>query len=170
MCSTPRRYSDSNFSVLDLDVVGPELDREIELVLPRAHVVLPAMPRTRQDAAPQEPLAERALQVDAVLLDRVEAAVAMSECDLLVSRTDSPDAARRDVLDPSDRDEFHGRDPSNRPYKRGTLLAWRRSCSVGSMSSSGASSRRCFPAITSLRRTAPTGRISSLPTLVVSIR
>src|SRR4051794_14486570 len=71
------RQPDSNLAVFDVDVVGAELDREVELVLPRAHVVLPAVPRAAEDAALEAALAERALEVEAVLLDGVEAAVAM---------------------------------------------------------------------------------------------
>ena len=75
-------------SVFDLDVVGAQLDREVELVLARAHVVLPAVPRAGEDAALEVAVAERALQVEAVLLHRVEAAVAVSDGDLLVAGLD----------------------------------------------------------------------------------
>ena len=84
----PALNADSNFSVFDLDVVGAELDREVELVLARAHVVLPAVPRAGEDAALEAALAERALEVEAVLLDGVEAAVAVREGDLLVAGLD----------------------------------------------------------------------------------
>src|SRR2546428_13918279 len=51
MSSTPLSNADSNFSVVDLDVVGAQLDRKVELVLAGAHVVLPAVPGTGEDAA-----------------------------------------------------------------------------------------------------------------------
>ena len=123
MSSRPFRYSDSNFSVGDLDVVGLELDREIELVLARADVVLPAVPGTGEDATLEAALAQWPLEVEAVRLDGVEAAVAIGERDLLLARLHGPDGARRDVLHPCDGHELHGRDPSNRTYKRGTLPA-----------------------------------------------
>jgi hypothetical protein len=113
--------ADSNFSVFDLDVVGAELDREVELVLSRADVVLPAVPGTGEDAPLEAALAERALQVEAVALDGEEAAVAVGKGDVLVTGADTADRARRDVLDPRDGHEFHGRDPSNATHKRGTL-------------------------------------------------
>src|SRR5436190_21847176 len=140
MLITGRRlgwYSDSNFSVFDLDVVGAELDREVELVLPRAHVVLPAVPRAAEHAPFEAALAEWALEVEAVLLDGVEPAVAVRKRDLLLAGTHGVDGARRNVLDARYSLEIHGHDPSNRPYKRGTLPPWRRSCCVGSISSFG---------------------------------
>src|SRR5690348_14221385 len=91
MSSTPLLKSDSNFSVFDLDVVGAELDREIELVLARADVVLPPVPGARQHAPLEAALAERPLEVDAVLLHGVEAAVAVREGDLLVACADTAD-------------------------------------------------------------------------------
>src|SRR2546429_1612611 len=51
--------ADSNFSVVDLDVVGAQLDREDELVLPGAHVVLPAVPGAGQEAVLQSALPQR---------------------------------------------------------------------------------------------------------------
>src|SRR5262249_30233526 len=149
------RQKDSNFSVVDLDVVGAELDREIELVLAGADVVLPAVPGRGGDAAVESPCAGRAVEVEAVALEGVEAAVAVRERDVLVADADGSDGAGRDVLGACDGHELHGRDPSNRAYKRGTLPPWRRSCCVGSMSSSAASSRPCCRGITSCRRTAP---------------
>jgi hypothetical protein len=113
--------SDSNFSVFDLDVVGAELDRQIELVLARADVVLPPVPWARQHAALEAALPERPLEVDAVLLHGVEAAVAVREGDLLVACADAADGARRNVLDARDGHEVHARDTSNGTYKRGTL-------------------------------------------------
>jgi hypothetical protein len=56
-----------------------------------------------------------------VRLNGVEAAVAVSERDLLVLGTDGANSARGDVLDPCDGDEFHGDDPSNGTLCRGTL-------------------------------------------------
>src|SRR5215211_6546173 len=81
---TVRLDADSNVSVFDLDVVGAELDREVELVLAGAHVVLPTVPGAGEHAAFEAALAQRALQVQAVLLDRVEAAVAVGQRDLLL--------------------------------------------------------------------------------------
>jgi hypothetical protein len=108
MSSIPFSNADSNFSVFDLDVVGAELDREVELVLSRADVVLPAVPGTAQDAALEAALAERALQMQAMLLDGVETTVAVGERDLLVARADAADGARRDLLGARDGHEFHG--------------------------------------------------------------
>ena len=79
------------------------------------------MPGTGEDTALEAPLAERALQVKAVRLDGVEAPFAVRERDLLLAGEDARDRAGRDVLDPRHRDEFHARDPSNRPHERGTL-------------------------------------------------
>jgi hypothetical protein len=79
------------------------------------------MPGAGEDAAVEVPLAERALEVDAVLLDGVEAAVAVGEGDLLLAGADAAHGAGRDVLDAGDGHEFHGRDPSNRTHERGTL-------------------------------------------------
>src|SRR5262245_47587132 len=114
MSSIPFLKSDSYFSVFDLDVVGAELDGEVELVLARADVVLPAVPWAGEDAAFEAPFAERTLEVEAVLLDRVEAPVAVGERDLDVSRPDAADGAGRNVLHACDGHEIHGRDPSNR--------------------------------------------------------
>jgi hypothetical protein len=79
------------------------------------------VPGAGEHAALEPSLAERALEVEAVLLDGVETAVAVRKRDLLVPGLDAADSARWDVLDPRDGHEFHGRDPSNRPHKRGTL-------------------------------------------------
>jgi len=68
-------------------------------------------------------LAERALEVEAVPLNGEEAAVAVSERDVLVARADGRDRAQRDVLDACDRHELHARDPSNRTHERDTLRA-----------------------------------------------
>ena len=108
MSFRPCLYADSNFSVFHLDVVRLQLDREVELVLPGADVVLPAVPRAAEDAAVQLTVAERSLQMEALRLDGVEAAVAVRERDLLLARPDGANGARRDVLDPSDGDEIHG--------------------------------------------------------------
>src|SRR5438132_7263549 len=95
MSSNPALYADSNFSVFHLDVVRLQLDREIELVLPGADVVLPAVPRAGEDAALQLPVAERPLQVDAVRLDGVEPAVAVRQRNLVLAGPDCADGARR---------------------------------------------------------------------------
>jgi hypothetical protein len=121
MSSTPRSYADSNVSVVDLDVVGAELDREVELVLSGADVVLPPVPRAGEHAPFQAAVAERSLQVKAVPLDGVEAAVAVGERDLFVAGLGGDDGAGRDVLDPCDGHELHARDPSNGCGERGTL-------------------------------------------------
>src|SRR5438445_7171022 len=86
--TSPRsgRDSDADLSVLDLDVVRAELDREVELVLPRPDVVLPAVPGAGDDTALQVPLAERPLQVEAVPVDRIEADRAVRQPDLLLPR------------------------------------------------------------------------------------
>jgi hypothetical protein len=112
--ATPRLKADSNFSVFHLDVVGSELDREVELVLSGPNVVLPAVPGTREHAALELAVAERALQVQAVLLHGVEAPVAVGQGDLLLARFDAPDRSGRDVLGSRDRHEagFHPRDPT----------------------------------------------------------
>src|SRR5207244_1258956 len=83
--STPASYSDSNFSVFHLDVVRAELDREVELVLPRAHVVLPAVPGARQHAPLELAVTERSLQMEALRLDGVKAPVAVRQGDVLLT-------------------------------------------------------------------------------------
>src|SRR5437870_4876349 len=79
MSANPSLYADSNFSVFHLDVVRLQLDREVELVLPGADVVLPAVPRAGEDAALELAVTERSLQMEALRLDGVEAAVAVRE-------------------------------------------------------------------------------------------
>jgi hypothetical protein len=121
MSSTPSSNADSNLSVFHLNVVGLELDREVELVLTGAHVVLPAVPRTRQHAPLEPALAERALEVEAVLLHGVEAAVAVGQRDLGVARLDTADRSGRNVLDVRDGDEavFHPFDPTKGLSRQG---------------------------------------------------
>jgi hypothetical protein len=106
--------ADSNLSVFHLHVEGLELDRQVELVLAGTDVVLPAVPGTRQHTPVEPPLAQRALEVEAVSLDGVEAAVAVGECDLGLACPDAADRSGRNLLDPRDGDEavFHARDPS----------------------------------------------------------
>ena len=106
--------ADSNFSVFHLDVVGSELDREVEFVLPGPDVVLPAVPGAGEHAALELAVAQRALQVQAVLLHGIEAPVAVGECDLLFARLDATDRSGREVLGLGDRNEavFHPRDPT----------------------------------------------------------
>ena len=53
-------------------------------------------------------MAERSVQVEALRLDGVEAAVAMRQRDLLLPGADGANGARSDVLDPSDGHEIHG--------------------------------------------------------------
>ena len=112
--STPASYADSNFSVFHLDVVRAELDREIELVLAGANVVLPAVPGAREHAALQLALAERPVEVEAVRLHGIEAAVAVGQGDLLVAGLDAVDGSGGNILDSSDGDEavFHAGDPT----------------------------------------------------------
>jgi hypothetical protein len=98
MRSSPALNSYSNFSVFDLDVVGSQLDREIELVLAGSHVVLPAVPRAGQDAALEPAVTQRPAEVEAVRLDGVEAAFAVGERDLLVTGSNGSDISRRQVL------------------------------------------------------------------------
>src|SRR3989440_8725299 len=93
--STPSLKADSNFSVFHLDVVRLQLDREVELVLPGADVVLPAVPGTAEDAALQLAVAERSLQVEALRLDGIEPAVAVRQRDLLVAGPYGSNGARR---------------------------------------------------------------------------
>src|SRR5439155_27359976 len=112
--STPASYADSNFSVFHLDVVRAELDREVELVLARAHVVLPPVPGAREHAALQLALAERPLEVEAVPLHGVEAAIAVGQGDLLLAGLDAVDGSGGNIVDSSDGDEavFHAGDPT----------------------------------------------------------
>ncbi len=107
MSSTPLLYANSNFSVFDPDVVRPQLDGEVELVLTRPHVVLPAVPGTGEDAPFEVAVRERPLEVEARLLDGVEAAAALREGDLLLACLDGPDGSGRDVLHTRDRNERH---------------------------------------------------------------
>ena len=105
MRSSPALNSYSNFSVFDLDVVGSQLDREIELVLTGPHVVLPAVPRAGQDAAFEPALAKGSSEVEAVRLEGVEAALAVGEDDLIVACSDGSDVARGQVLGARDGQE-----------------------------------------------------------------
>lgn len=109
MSSIPALYADSNFSVFYPDVVRAQLDREVELVLTCSQVVLPAVPGTRDHAAVEPALAEGPLQVGAVGLHGVEAAVAVGERHLLLAGLHAADGLGRKFLDPSDRDKavFH---------------------------------------------------------------
>jgi hypothetical protein len=115
MSSTPFLYADSNFSVFHLDVVGPQLDRKVELVLSRPHVVLPAVPGAGEDATFEPALAEGSLEMQAVRLHCVEAAVAVGERYLLVARTDGSDGSGWDLFHPGDWYEraLHGGDPTD---------------------------------------------------------
>src|SRR6266498_3673733 len=116
MSATPALYADSNFSVLHLHVVGAQLDRQIELVLARPHVVLPAVPGTSEHAPFEHAFAERALEVEAVLLHCVEAAGAVGQGDLLFACLDGADRSGRYLLDARDGHEplfGHQADPSN---------------------------------------------------------
>ena len=81
-----------DLAVLDPNLVRPQLDRAVELVLARPDVVLPAVPGAREDVVFDPALAERALQVHAGVLRRVELAVDVGEGDLLVA---GPHAAHR---------------------------------------------------------------------------
>src|SRR5207248_6413758 len=88
--------------------------RKVELVLAGAHVVLPAVPGAREHTSLQPTLAERPLEVEAVPLHRVEAAVAVGKCDLRLACLDTADRSGRNLLDPRDGDEavLHRRDPT----------------------------------------------------------
>jgi hypothetical protein len=99
--------ADSNFSVFNLDVVRPELDGEVELVLTGPYVVLPAVPGARKDAAFEPSFAQRALEMEAMPLNGVEASVAVGQRDLLVARLDGVDGPWLHVLDPSNGHELH---------------------------------------------------------------
>ena len=79
------------------------------------------MPGAGENAVLEPALAERALQMEAMLLDCVEAAAAVSERDLLIACLNGADGTRRNVFDAGNGHEVHGRDTSNGTYKRGTL-------------------------------------------------
>ncbi len=72
------------------------------------------MPGTREHAPLELALAEGPLEVEAVRLHRVEAAVAVGERDLLLAGLDAADGSGRNILEPSDGDEavFHPGDPT----------------------------------------------------------
>jgi hypothetical protein len=114
MSATPSSNADSNFSVFDLNVVGLQLDREVELVLTRPDVVLPAVPRTAEHAPFESALAERAPEMQAMALHGIEAAVAVGESDLDLARLDRADCSRWNVVHARDGDEavVHRADPS----------------------------------------------------------
>ena len=115
MSVTPSSNADSNFSVFDLDVVRLQLDGEVELVLARADVVLPAVPGAGQDAPLEAAVAERPLEVKAVPLHRKEAAVAVSQRDFGLADLEWADYPGRDVLYAGNSDEtvfLHVRDPN----------------------------------------------------------
>jgi hypothetical protein len=114
MSATPCSKADSNVSVFDLDVVGPELDGEVELVLAGAHVVLPPVPGATQHAAFEASFAERSLEMEAVALECIEGAVAVRQRDLLVADLERANGPGRDVVHTCDADEavLHGADPN----------------------------------------------------------
>ncbi len=72
------------------------------------------MPGAREDAALQFALAERPVEVEAVRLHGIEAAVAVGQGDLLVAGLDAVDGSGGNIVDSSDGDEavFHAGDPS----------------------------------------------------------
>jgi hypothetical protein len=102
--STPALYADSNFSVLDLNWVGAQLDREVELVLSRANVVLPPVPGARQDATLEASVSEWPLEMEAMPLHGEEAVVAVRQRDLLLAGADCAHRSGRNVFDPGDGD------------------------------------------------------------------
>ena len=53
-------------------------------------------------------MAERSVQMEALGLDGVKAAVAVRQGDLILAGADGPNGAWRDVLDPGDGHEIHG--------------------------------------------------------------
>ena len=136
----------------------------------RPHVVLPAVPRAGEDAALESSLAQRALQVQAMLLDGVEAAVAVGEGDLLLAGLDSPDGARRDVLHPCDGHKFHAATLPTAPSSAVRSVCgddpavWGRSLLSGQARGTSA-----WPSLRD-RRQRRSGRTSSSRTSVVSIR
>jgi hypothetical protein len=109
MSATPSSNADSNLSVFDLDVVGLQLDREIELVLTRSYVVLPTVPGAGEYALLQSALAEWAPEMQTVPLHGVEAAVAVRQSDLSLACLDLADRSRWNILHASHGDEavFH---------------------------------------------------------------
>jgi len=72
------------------------------------------VPGAREHAALQFALAERPLEVEAVPLHGVEAAVAVGQGDLLLAGLDAVDGSGGNIVDSSDGDEavFHAGDPS----------------------------------------------------------
>ena len=72
------------------------------------------MPGAREHTALQPALAERPLEVEAVRLHGVEAAVAVGQRDLVLAGLDGADGSGGNILDSSDGDEavFHPGDPT----------------------------------------------------------
>jgi len=79
-----------------------------------ANVVLPPVPGAREHAALKFALAEWPLEVEAVPLHRVEAAVAVGQGELLLAGLDAVDGSGGNIVDSSDGDEavFHAGDPT----------------------------------------------------------
>jgi len=72
------------------------------------------VPGAGEHAPVELALAERSLEVEAVRLHRIEAAVPVGQGDLLLARPDVSDGSRGNVVDSSDGDEavFHAGDPT----------------------------------------------------------
>src|SRR6516165_5729404 len=81
-CALRSADRDEDVAALDLHIVA----RDLQIVgdaLAGAHVVLPGVPRTGDDAAFEVALAERPAAVRALVVQRVERAVDVEERDLL---------------------------------------------------------------------------------------
>src|SRR5262249_57077583 len=100
--------TDLDLSALDLHLVGLSLDRVVEVVLARLRVVLPAVPGAGEVVVRVEhAVPERALQMEAVTLERVELAVEVDERDFDLARGDRVHGSRLDVVGLCDRHEIH---------------------------------------------------------------
>src|SRR5256714_12234801 len=93
---------DLDLAAFDFDLERLQLDSVIEFVLPGPHVVLPAVPWTAQRLSLEPAVAERSLQVEAVLLRGEKLAVDVRDRKLLFVDLDGLDRSRRDVLDAGD--------------------------------------------------------------------
>src|SRR4051812_27976928 len=116
MAAEGRRISrrrDLHLTVLDPHRVRLELDRAVELVLAGAHVVLPAVPRAAHHVALEVTLAKRALQVDAVAVERVDLVPDAGQRELLLAGARTGERTGLELVQARDCLELgHGLDPS----------------------------------------------------------
>src|SRR6476659_2237967 len=97
--SSPVWKLDANVAALDVDGIGLDPDRVVELVETRADVVLPPVPGAGQDVIRERALAERPVEVQAGALGRVPLAVDVGQRELALAGADAAHRPGGDVLD-----------------------------------------------------------------------